>query len=138
MATLDQAFTDHPPIGDVSPASGTAFSSVARTATPAPAIFSAPEDTDGLIVVIDVTAVSGSSSVVFTIEGVDRASGKTWVILASAAKVASATTVLRVSPNIAASANLIAQDMVPSEFIIRAAHGTADSTTYSVGVHTTS
>lgn len=137
MAALDTVFTEHTPFaGGDSVRSCTAFTSTARTATPAPVILCNPQ-AGSLAVVIDVTAVSGSSSVVFTVEGVDRASGKTWVILTSAARVATGTTVLRVSPNISVSANLIAQDVVPYEFIIRPVHGTTDTTTYTVGVHLT-
>lgn len=134
MAALDQNFTDHPPLdGGNDVASAVAFPSVARTSTPNPAIFSNYSGT-GLIVVIDMTVGSGTG-VTFTIEGVDRASNKTWVILTSTAKSSAATTVLRVHPNLAASANVTAQDMVPKEFLIRAAHSDGASLTYSVGVH---
>lgn len=140
MATLgltEADYTEHPPVETCAPSSGTAFASAARTATPEPVIYAVPEDTQNLLVVIDATASAATPSVVFTIEGVDRASGKTWVILTSAAITGAGTTILRVSPNLTAAANTIAQDMVPAEIVIRPTHGDADSLTYSVGVHFT-
>src|SRR5689334_15847914 len=67
------------------------------------------------IVVIDITAIDGSGtpSMTFTVEGKDPISGKYYTILASAAKTATGTTVMRIDPNITASANLIAQDVMP-------------------------
>lgn len=136
MAALDLAFTDHPPSDGDAPASITAFTSISRTATPNPGIFGSAEDSGGLVVVIDITAAN-AGGVILTIEGVDRASQKTWVILTSASFASTGTRVLRVSPNIIAVANLIAQDLVPQEVIIRVAHGDANPTTYTVGVHFT-
>lgn len=110
----------------------TVYSSAARTATPTKEDFRNLLGR-GLIVVIDVTATSATPSVVFTIQGKDPASGKYYDILASAAITATGTTVLRVSVDLTAAANLIAKDLVPATFAIRAVHGDADSITYSVG-----
>lgn len=88
-----------------------------------------------LIVIIDVTAVAATPSVVFTIRGVDRLSGKKWDILASAAIIGTGTTVLRVSPELTSAANLIAKDLAPEEFEVHAEHADADSITYSIGAH---
>lgn len=88
---------------------------------------------ESAIVVIDVTAISASPSVVFTIEGKDPASGKYYTILASAAIVGTGTTVLRVSPQLTAAANTIAKDMMPAVWRITATHADADSITYTVG-----
>ncbi len=136
MAALDQSFVATDPLRDEAPSSVRAMNVVAATATPKPAILSAPIGSGGLVVVVEVTTASGTG-VTFTIEGVDRASNKTWVILTSTAKTTAATTVLRVSPNITAAANLIAQDLIPSEVIIRAAHSDGAALTYTVGVHFT-
>lgn len=136
MAALDFAFTDHPPHDGSAPASGTAFTAVSRTASPNPVIYGAPDDTGGLVVVIDITAAN-AGGVILTIEGVDRASQKTWVILTSASFASTGTRVLRVSPNIIAVANLIAQDVIPQEVIIRVAHGDANPAVYTVGAHFT-
>lgn len=90
-----------------------------------------------LIVVIDATALADTPSVVFTIQGIDPVSGKTWDILASAAVVATGTTVLRVSPHLTAAANTIAKDIVPARLRIKAVHADADSITYSVAAQYT-
>jgi hypothetical protein len=108
------------------------LASAARTATPTVDTFHISGETQGLIVVIDVTAAVASPSVVFTIQGVDPVSAKTWDILASAAVTGTGTTVLRVHPEITASANLIAKDVVPAYFTVTAVHADADSITYSV------
>jgi hypothetical protein len=106
------------------------FASAARTATTSATI--ACKSRAGLFF-INITAVTGSPSIVFTISGVDPIAGDTYTILASAAKTGTGKTILRVSENIAASANLIAQDMLPAALKITATHGTADSVTYSMG-----
>lgn len=87
----------------------------------------------GLVVTIDVTAVSATPSVVFTIQGKDPASGKYRDILVSAAITATGTTVLRVYPGLTAAANTVASDVVDAVYRIRAVHGDADSITYTVG-----
>jgi hypothetical protein len=87
----------------------------------------------GGIFIIDITAVSGAASLTFTIKGQDPASGKTYTILASAALVAVATTVLRVHVELTAAANTIAKDMLPQCVQVAVTVGTADSATYSVG-----
>lgn len=89
-----------------------------------------------LIVVLDITAVTGTPAIVVTIQGVDKVSGKKWTILASASKAAAATTVLRVSPNITASANLIAQDIIPPDLNIHVVDsGSGDTATYTIAAY---
>lgn len=87
----------------------------------------------GGLFVIDVTAVTATPSVVFTISGVDPASDKAWTILASAAITGTGTTVLRVHPSLTAAANTIAKDVLPQALKITATHADADSITYSLG-----
>lgn len=108
------------------------LASAARTATPTVDQFELAGAASGLIVVIDVTAVTSSPSVVFTIQGYDLVSTKTWTVLASAAITGTGTTVLRVSPHITAAANTIAKDVVPAVFTLSAVHGNANSITYTV------
>ena len=86
----------------------------------------------GLHLVIDVTAVTATPSVVFTIQGKDVTSGKYYTILASAAITGTGTTVLRVHPALTAAANLVANDILPLHWRVNAVHGDADSITYSV------
>jgi hypothetical protein len=107
--------------------------SAARTATPTVDEFRVRGgDSDGLLVVVNVTAVADTPSVVFTIRGVDMVSGSTWVVLTSAAIVGTGTTVLRVHPSLTAATNVTAKDVVPAFWTITAVHGDADSITYSV------
>lgn len=108
------------------------LASTARTATPTVDTFELGGSATGLILVIDVTAASATPSVVFTIQGYDMVSSKTWTVLASAAVTGTGTTVLRVSPHLTAAANTIAKDIVPAAFTLSAVHADADSITYSV------
>lgn len=117
------------------PSSGTAFESASRSAAPTGCVIGVPKGATELAVVLDVTAATAANTATVTISGCDRTSGKIWTILASAAKTSATTTVLRVSPNITASANLIAQDVLPSEIQIDVAHSDGQPITYSVGVH---
>jgi hypothetical protein len=82
--------------------------------------------------VIDVTAISGAGSLVFTIKGKSFTSNKYFTLLASAAITAIGTTVLTIFPGALAAANLTANDIVPRLFRVEVAVATADSMTYSV------
>src|SRR5713101_1207672 len=66
-----------------------------------------------LHLIIDITAITATGTITVTIYGIDPVSGKIYVILASAALGAVATTVLKVGPNLAAVANLTANDIIP-------------------------
>ncbi len=92
-------------------------------------------DSKGAHIIIDVTADPAAASVVFTVRGVDPASGKTYDILVSAAIVAVGTTVLTIYPAAVITANVSANAALPEEFIIHAEHTDGDSITYSVGVN---
>ena len=114
----------------------TAFASIARIATPDPV------DVDmgrahGMVVIIDVTAASVTPSVVFNVDGFDPLSQKTWTLLDSAAITGTGTTVLRVGPGLTASANAVADDMIPAIVRIAPVHADADPITYTVTVHST-
>lgn len=108
------------------------YASAARTASP---------DTQELEVagyrsihlVVDATAATGSPSVVVTILGVDRVSGKTYTLLASAAITGTGTTILKVGPGLPVSANASANDALPPVIRIAPVHTGGDSITYSVG-----
>lgn len=110
----------------------TILPSAARTATTA----SAEQGNTGYRgghIIIDVTAVSGSPSLTFTVQGYDATSGKTYTILASAAITSTGTTVLKVYPGLTAAANAAANDVLPDNWRVNVTHGTSDSVTYSVG-----
>jgi hypothetical protein len=111
---------------------GTVLASAARTATVASELFT-NYDYRGIDLVIDVTAASGTPSVVFTIQGYDPLSTKYYTILASAAITATGTTTLRVYPGLSAAANTVANFALPRNWRVNAVHGEGSSITYSVG-----
>lgn len=86
----------------------------------------------GLLLFIKTGAFgSGASGIVATIQGKDPVSGQVYTILASAALTANSFTVLRVYPNLAATANLIANDVLPRTWNVTlnaTAWGTGGST----------
>ncbi len=90
----------------------------------------------GIRVTLDITAKSGTIDVVCNIYAKDIASGKYTLLLASASKTATGTTVLVVHPDLTASANLIAQNFLGQTFKVELVHGagTTPSTTATVGV----
>lgn len=110
----------------------TVLESAARTTSPSRVDLS-NNHARGVIVVIDVTAVTATPSVTFTIEGKDPTSGQYFDILVSAAVTATGQTVLRVYPGLTAAANTIASDVLPLAWAVSAEHADADSITYSVG-----
>lgn len=68
----------------------------------------------GLHLIVDITAVSGTSpTLTVTIEGFDSLSGQYYTLLASTALNATGTTVLKVYPGLTASANVAANDVLP-------------------------
>lgn len=109
----------------------TILASAARTATPTVDQFHIGS-VRGLILVIDVTAIVTTPSVVFTVQGYDQVSGKTWDLLVSAAVTATGTTVLQIHPGMLAAANLKADEVVPPVVTLTAVHADTDSITYTV------
>lgn len=110
----------------------TLFASAARTATVnGDDVIGEPGR--GLHLTINVSAVDATPSVVFTLQGKDTASGTYYTLLASAAITGTGTTVLKLYPGLSASANAIANDVLPSVWRVIATHADADSITYTVG-----
>ena len=109
-----------------------AFTSEARTATTSKELKNSRHK--GCHVIIDMTAVTATGTVTPTIQGKDSVSGKYYTLLVGAAISTISTVVLRVYPDLTAAANLIADDIVPSDFRILMTHGNAVAMTYSVGV----
>lgn len=103
------------------------FDSASRTASTT-ATFST-NAVEGLFF-INVSAVTATPSVVFTIYGVSP-QGVDYSILASAAITGTGLTVLRVSPQLTAAANTIAKDILPQAIKVTATHADADAITYS-------
>ena len=116
----------------VIPEQQTVFTSAARTATAASAVFPNQLGHRGLHLVIDCTASADTPSVVFTIQGYSPLGNDYYTILASAAVTGAATTVLRVYPGLAASANVSVSDCLPALWRVNAVHDDTDSITYSV------
>lgn len=106
------------------------FPSAARTATSTNTI--ACGSLGGLFF-INVTAITASPSVVFTIKGHEPISNTTYDILASAAITGTGLTVLRVHPDLTGAANTIAKDILPGAISVTATHADTDSITYSMG-----
>lgn len=86
----------------------------------------------GMNLIIDCTAQAGGSITV-SVQGVDVASGKKYPILVSAAIAAVGTTVLRIGRNLAAVANLVANDQLPKRLNVNVTHNNANPITYSIG-----
>lgn len=110
------------------------YASAARTATPT-AVTVPTGRFNALHLVIDVTAVTATPSVVCTIDGYDPISGKYYNLLTSAALTdagAPYTRVLKIGRGLPVTANLSANDVLPSVVRVTMTHGDADSITYSV------
>ena len=74
----------------------------------------------GVVVVIDITALGASATLTVTVEGYDPKANKYYTILASAALAATGTTILRVYPGLTASANAVANDILPTQWRVKA------------------
>lgn len=94
-------------------------------------------DGRGLLLVIDVTAISGTSpTLTVTVKGHDAASDKDFTLLASAALAAVGTTVLTIYPGAAVTANVSANSPLPLEWSVSAVvGGTTPSVTATVGAN---
>lgn len=88
----------------------------------------------GCLVFINMTAVPGVDTVIFTLEGKDELSGTYYTILATTAIVATGLTVLRVFPGLVAAANATVNDVLPRTIRVRTTHSAASSFTYTVAV----
>lgn len=111
----------------------TVYPSAARTAAPVDTMeFDSPGRANGLILVIDVTAFTTSMGITAKVEGIDRVSGKPYLLLLSGTIAAIGTTALRIRPGLTAAAGLVANDVLPPVFRVTMAQSVANSTTYSV------
>jgi hypothetical protein len=81
----------------------------------------------GLAVVLDITANSGTIDVTLNIQVKDKASGKYITLLSSVSKTATGTYRYVVYPTITASANLIAQDVLPEIWRLQVVCGAGSS-----------
>jgi hypothetical protein len=89
---------------------------------------------DGLELVVNISAQTGTPNTTITIEGKDEVSGNYYTVLASAALAAVATTVLRVFPDSAVTANLAANAALPKVWRVKAVvAGTSPVVTATIG-----
>jgi hypothetical protein len=123
------------PFHDTRPQWRTVLASASRTATNSSPEIHNPGAYRGVRLFIDITAVSGSSSVVFSVHVKDPVGGD-WsaTLLSSAAQTATVTApvMLLIYPGATAAANAAVSVPIGRSFRVTATHGTADATTYSV------
>ncbi|MFA9204996.1 MAG: hypothetical protein ACEQSH_00925 [Bacteroidia bacterium] len=89
----------------------------------------------GAVLVIDVTAITSSPSVTFTVKGKSALGSDYYTILTSAAITGTGQTILRIYPGLTASANVTVSDVLPLVWRVEVAVGNANSMTYSVSAN---
>jgi len=112
---------------------GVSHESAARTAAEIGPTITNLYGGQNLLVFIETTLDEASAAVTVLIDGLDPASGAWYNILTSAVVNAVGTRILRVSPHLTASANLIVKDIVPRTFRVRTTVADTDELTYSIG-----
>lgn len=85
----------------------------------------------GLVVVLNMTSV-GTGSQTLTIQGKDPATGQYYTILAGAAVVTNSVNVYRAYPGLTASANAIANDVLPRSWRVITTANNANVTTFKI------
>lgn len=111
---------------------GTALASAARTTATDSADLGNP-DGRGVIVVLDVTAITATPILTLSIQGKDLISGKYYTILTGATVSTVSTNFYTVYPGIAETANVDVSVPLPATWRVRIGVADADSATYSVG-----
>lgn len=109
----------------------TLLASAARTATVATAD-QRNRAHQGVRIHIKATAAAATPSVVFTIQGKDAITGDYYTLLASAAVTGISETFLLVYPTVTASANAVANNVLPASWRVNCVAADADSITYTV------
>lgn len=112
------------------PVSKTVFSSAARTTHTASNVLYS-DGARGIRFDLNISAFTGTS-ITFTVQFYDFAAATWRTLLASAALSATGAVVLQITPDLAASANLIAQAILPERIRVLPS-GTITSVTYSMG-----
>jgi hypothetical protein len=89
----------------------------------------------GIAVTVDITAKTGTISVVCNIYRKDTASGKYVTLLSSAALTGTGTTTMIVHPDLTAAANTIVKDFIGATWKVDLVHGAGSTpaTTATVG-----
>lgn len=84
-----------------------------------------------LIVVLQTTSI-GTGNITLSIQGIEPVSTYTWTILAGAAVSSNTTNLYKISPNLTAVANSVAQDLLPRSWQVTVTANNANPTTYAV------
>lgn len=93
----------------------------------------------GLVLVVDTTVFTNPGTCTINVYGDDPVSGKKYLLLASAALAAVATTILRIYPGLTAAANLVASDVLPTNWHVEAVvAGAGAAVTATIAGHTLS
>lgn len=111
----------------------TALASAARTASANAPLTN--YNARGVIVVINVTALTATGTLTVAIRNKDTLSGVFSAILTSAVIATTGTTVLMVEPGLLAAANLVANAPIARLFDVDVTAGNGVSITYSIGVN---
>lgn len=117
------------------PAAGVIYPSASYIVDPVPAAKNGEFGglgATGLVVVVNITAFTGTS-ITFNIEGFDPASGLWYLLLASAALAAVATTTLTVDPRVPQVTNVTAQKPIAPRMRVRPVGSAITTLNYSVG-----
>lgn len=85
----------------------------------------------GCIIVLQTTAI-GSGSITLSIQGIEPLKNNTWTILSGAAVTTNTTVLYKVHPSLPASANSVAQDILPRSWQVVVTANNANAATYSV------
>ena len=107
------------------------LASSARTADTTSKTFNVSDKYETAHIVVDVTAGSGFN-LVFTVQGYDQASGKSYTVLATPTINTAGTTVMKIGTDYTAAAN-IAKDILPFAWNVAVTQSGGISATYSVG-----
>jgi len=82
--------------------------------------------------IVETTALTGTPSVTFEIQGRNPVSGNYYTLLTSLPVTTTGTVVLKVYPGFPGKPGEVSGDFLPSVFRVVTQHGTADSITYRV------
>lgn len=85
----------------------------------------------GCHVILNMTSV-GTGSVTLEIDAKDPVSGNYYALLTGAAVVTNSTNIYRVYPNLTASANAVANDILPRTWRVKVTANNANATSYTV------
>lgn len=110
-----------------------------KAADPAPIEVTTPYGANNVTLIISITVQSGAgNTLTVTVERWDEAKQGWVAMLVSAGLVAVADTELRIGTNIAASANVAANTVLPMVFRVKPVKsGTTTTLNYSIGAHFT-